>query len=190
MGVTCFGPPHDLKTGRTRETPKCARCYHVRVTCNDGEAPKAPSIDPPADATVEAMPPVLRSKRSAEVAMDIDDPVSSKAAKPASGSTAGSSVRVGSSTASAAISSVDFTSLTPRPRPHPRPRPVAASMSISSSSSSVDNSDELLLVIRQVRNAVQSTAADINSQVAIFLADAYRALDDLEDKVRAARSLH
>jgi hypothetical protein len=94
--------------------------------------------------------------------MDIDDPVSSKVAKPASGFTAGSSVRVGSSTASAAISSVNFTSLTPRPRLHPRPRPVAASMSISSSSSSVDNSDELLLAIRQVRNTVQSTAADIN----------------------------
>ena len=79
---------------------------------------------------------------------------------------AGSSVRVGSSTASAEISSVDFTSLTPRPCLHPRPRPITTSMSIYSSSSSVD----------------------INSQVAIFLADTYRTLDNLKDRVRAARS--
>ena len=61
-------------------------------------------------------------------------------------------------------------------------------MSIASSSSSIDTSDELLLAIRQVCNTVQLTASDISARVAVFLAEVYGALDDLEDKVRAARS--
>ena len=93
----------------------------------------------------------------------MDDPVPSKAAKPSSGTTAGSSVRISTSTSSEGLSPVDFTSLTPRPRP------IAASMSIASSSSSIDTSDELLLAIRQVRNTVQLTASDINARVAVFL---------------------
>lgn len=178
----------------------------MRVACQPGDAQPAPPVvtieegtldvapveTTPAIATVETAPvtvpieakaPVLRSKRSAEVAMDIDNPVPSKAAKSTSGSTAGSSIRVGPSTSSEGVSPVGFTSLTPRPRP----RPVAASMSIASSSSSVDTSDELLLAIRHVRNTVQSTASDINTRVATFLGEVYGTLDDLEDKVLAAR---
>lgn len=177
LGVTCYGPPHD-KNDKPRETPKCVRCYHVRVACQSGVAP----VDPPAAGAVEAEPPVLRTKRSADVAMDVDNPGPSKAAKPTSGSTAGSSVRISSSTVSAAVRPVDFTSLTPRPR---RPRPIATSISVASSSSSVDNSDELLLAIRQVRDTVQATASDITTRVATFLTESYLALNVLEDRVRA-----
>jgi len=187
MGITCYGTPHDLKTGLVRQTPKCVRCYHVRVACVEGRAEALPAASSTA-ATTEAMPSVLRSKRSAEVAMDIDPPVPSKAAKPAPGSTAGSSVRVASSSTSASISPVDFTSLTPRPRPRPRPRLITTSVDVASSSSSIDDPDEILLAIRQVRNTAQSTAADINARVATFLTDVYGALDGLEDRVRASRS--
>jgi len=99
------------------------------------------------------------------------------------GSTAGSSIRISTSTSSEGLSPVDFTSLTPRPRP----RAMAAPMSVASTSSSVNPSDELLLAIREVRNTVQLTASDINSRVAIFLAEVYGALDSLKDRVRATR---
>lgn len=133
----------------------------------------------------------LRSKRSADVAMDVDAPVSVKAAKSTRLATAGP-IQTSSSLGSPPPTSpsIDLSSLPSRP---PRPRRLRITPSVSSlplvgtstSSSfpapsaplSIPAADAVLLSIRRVRTRVSEFANGV-----------YQDLDDLEDRVREHRA--
>ncbi len=123
--------------------------------------------------------------------MDIDAPGPSKSAKPTRTSTAGS-VRVASSAPpSPTFSPIDLATVAPRPRIRARIRaidPVVPTASLPIPLHPIDNPDELLLAIRNVRNTVSANVADINMRITSFSSEMNSALDLLEDKVRAARS--
>ena len=184
--MTCYGPPFD--GDRPRDSLKCVRCYHLRVSCIGGTK----GITPDTKTAV----PVLRSKRSADVAMDVDAPGPSKVAKSARLTTVGS-LQASSSLGSLPPSSspsIDFSALVPRQAPHPRPLRIIASVpslpvvtpslpasspdiSLPPQAALVDPSEGLLRSIRVVRHRVN-----------IFAAGIYQELDDIEDQVREFRT--
>lgn len=153
----------------------------MRVTCRGGVSGYIEDDGPVTSS--------LRSKRSADD-MDIDVPGPSKLAKATRSATAGA-LRVASpagslSPISLPLPSVDLTTVVPRPRlvttstptlPPITPLTSSSSFTLPNTSVSVEQSEALLLSIRRVRARVNAFAAEI-----------YRDLDDLEDKVREARS--
>jgi hypothetical protein len=153
------------------------------VTCHGGNKGNTPEAKP------------VRSKRSADVAMDTDVPGPSKVAKLTRLATA-RLLQATSLTGSPPPTSLstDLSNLAPCHPPCPRALRIAASVPslslitppIPSSSSavptssgpiSIDTSEVLLLSICHVCNRVNSFAAGI-----------YQELDDLEDKVRESRT--
>ena len=179
--LPCYGPPYD--GDRPRDSAKCVRCFHVRVLCNGGQKPPVP------DSKAAVIP--LRSKRSADIAMDVDVAGPSKIAKPTRLATAGS-LQATSSAGSPppTPSSVDLASLTSRP---PRPRrlritasvpslplvgtSIPSSLPAPSAPLSIPAAETLFLSIRRVRTRVNEFAAEI-----------YSDLNDLEDMVREFRA--
>lgn len=181
--LPCYGPPYD--GDRPRDSSKCVRCFHVRVFCVGGEKPPAPG------PKASAVP--LRSKRSADVAMDVDVPGPVKAAKSTRLETAGSIHATSSAGSPPPTSpSIDLSSLPPRPRnrrlritssvpslplvgtsiPSSLPVPPTPPVPLS-----VSAAEAILLSIRRVRTRVNSFAAEV-----------YQDLDDLEDRVREFRA--
>lgn len=146
----------------------------MRVTCRGGVSGYVEDDGPVTSS--------LRSKRSADD-MDIDVPGPSKLAKATRTATAGA-LRVASpagslSPISLPLPSVDLTTVVPRPRLVTTSTPTLPAITplTPNTSVSVEQSEALLLSIRRVRARVNAFAAEI-----------YRDLDDLEDKVREARS--
>ncbi len=150
------------------------------MSCNGGRKPPVP------DSKAATVP--LRSKRSADVAMDVDVAGPSKVAKPTRLATAGS-LHATSSAGSPppTPSSVDLSSLTSHP-PRPRRLRITSSVpslplvgtSIPSAPSaplSIPAAEALLLSIRRIRTRVNEFAAEV-----------YSDFNDLEDLVRESRA--